>query len=53
MMPAPESLSTPAASISIADAIKAVRICAVVMPGTADLTRAAMAAAWGAEAEVP
>jgi hypothetical protein len=53
MMPAPVLRSTPAVSISIADVVKAVRICAGVMSGSADLTRAAMAAACGAEAEVP
>src|ERR1044072_9494648 len=52
-MPAPESRSTPAASMSMAVEISAVRICAGVKAGFADLTSAAIAPAWGAAAEVP
>jgi hypothetical protein len=51
--PKPESRSTPAASMSRAVEVNAVRSCAVVRPGTADFNSAAMAAAWGAAAEVP
>jgi hypothetical protein len=52
-MPAPVSRSTPGASISIAELIKAVRTCAGVKLGKADLSSPAMAAACGAAAEVP
>src|SRR3989442_1128560 len=53
MMPAPESRSTPAASMSIAPFTSAVWIWAGVNDGFADFTRAAMAAACGAAADVP
>jgi len=33
--------------------VNAVRSCAAVIPGLADFSKAAMAAAWGAAAEVP
>jgi hypothetical protein len=51
IIPAPESLSTPAVSISMADEVRAVRIWAWVAPGAACLSSAAMAAACGAAAE--
>ena len=53
MIPAPESRSTPAASMSIAVEVSAVRICAGVSVPLADLSSAAIAAACGAEADVP
>src|SRR5438067_2405276 len=53
MMPAPESRSTPGLSMSIALVSSAVRTCAVVNDGLADLIRAAIAAACGAAADVP
>ena len=52
-IPEPESRSTPAASISSVVEVKTVRICAVVSEGLADFTRAAIAPACGAAAEVP
>src|SRR5215475_10118164 len=52
-MPAPESRSTPGPSMSIAVLVSAVRICAGVRDGLADLTNPAIAAACGAAAEVP
>ena len=52
-MPAPESRSPPAASISSADPRSAVLIWVLVNPVFADLMSPAMAAACGAAAEVP
>jgi hypothetical protein len=52
-MPTPESRSVPSPSISIAVLVRAVRICACVSDGFADFSRAAMAAACGAAADVP
>ncbi len=52
-IPAPESRSKPAASMSRADALSAARIWAGVGVGLNERSRAAMAAAWGAAAEVP
>src|SRR5215475_14720202 len=52
-MPAPESRSTPGASMSIALTVNAMRICAGVKDGFADLSKPAIAAACGAAAEVP
>ena len=52
-MPTPESRSTPGASMSSAEPSSAVVTCALVAVGLADLTSAAMAAAVGADAEVP
>src|SRR5215471_11506025 len=51
--PWPVSRSTPAASMSIADARSASLICACVKPGLCDLISAAIAAAAGAAADVP
>ena len=53
MMPAPESRSTPGASMSIALPISAARVCSGVKDGLADLINPAIAAACGAAAEVP
>ena len=52
-MPYPESRSTPAARMSSAVCVMAVRIWALVYPGLTDLISAATAAAWGAAADVP
>ena len=52
-IPYPESLSHPGASISRAVFLKACRASAMVRPGLPESINAAMAAAWGAEAEVP
>src|SRR5262245_24962116 len=52
-IPAPESRSTPGASMSIADAMSADRVCAGVNDGFADLMSAAIAAACGAAACPP
>src|SRR6266496_1107956 len=52
-IPAPESRSTPAASMSRADEVSAVRIWAGVGVGLNERSRAAMAAACGAAADVP
>src|SRR6185369_13515798 len=52
-MPKPASLSVPAVSISTAVVVSAVLICACVNVGFADLSKAAIAAACGAAAEVP
>src|SRR5207248_1578564 len=52
-MPAPESRSVPGTSISIAVLVRATLICDCVKAGFADFSRAAMAAACGAAAEVP
>ena len=55
-MPAPESRSTPVASISSADPVMAVRSASCVTlagPPAASSTKAAIAAACGAAAEVP
>jgi hypothetical protein len=49
-MPAPLSRSAPSSATSSAPLISAVRIFAVVMPGTADLMRPAIAPACGAAA---
>src|SRR5262245_7143421 len=53
MMPAPESRSTPAASMSMAVLVRAVRILEADSAGLAALINAAIAAACGAAAEVP
>src|SRR5262245_22074631 len=52
-MPAPESRSTPAASMSMALDVMAIRIWLLVSAGFADLIKAAIAAACGAAADVP
>jgi hypothetical protein len=52
-MPAPLSRSTPAASMSMAEARRPLRSWAGVNVGTADFINAAIAAACGAAAEVP
>src|SRR5262245_14563401 len=52
-IPNPESRSKPVASISMAVLVSARRILFGVNLGLADLSNAAMAAACGAEAEVP
>ena len=52
-MPKPLSRSTPNASMSIAVEVRIVLICVEVRLGFSDLTRAAMAPACGAAAEVP
>ena len=52
-MPTPESWSTPAASMSSADANNAAFTCAAVALGFADHASAAIAAACGAAADVP
>jgi hypothetical protein len=53
MMPAPVSTSTPAAMTSMAVAFNRAMTCALVRLGFADFSSAAIAAAWGAAAEVP
>ena len=53
MIPAPVLRSTPAVSMSIADDVMAVRICAGVSDPLADLISAAIAAACAAAEEVP
>src|SRR6185503_14214068 len=52
-IPAPESLSTPAASMSSAEEVSAVLTCAGVSDGFEDRSNPAMAAACGAAADVP
>ena len=52
-IPNPESRSTPGARISSAVEVKASKICAPVAEGLADFNNAAIAAAWGAAADVP
>ena len=52
-MPAPESRSIPGASMSRAVLVRIVRIWAGVSEGLYVFINAAMAAAWGAAAEVP
>src|ERR1700687_6104520 len=52
-MPTPESRSIPTASMSSAEFSNAVLTCALVAVSLADLIKPAMAAAWGAAAEVP
>lgn len=52
-MPTPESRSPPDASMSRAEPNNAFQIVAGDALGFADWTRAAIAAAWGAAAEVP
>src|SRR6185295_12337440 len=52
-MPAPVVRSTPAVSMSIAEPVSLVLICAGVRVGKADFNRPAIAAACGAAAEVP
>ena len=52
-MPAPESRSAPATMMSSALVVRKLAICALVANGTACFSKAAMAAACGAAADVP
>ena len=52
-MPYPLSRSTPGSMMSIAVLVRMLEICVAVSEGFAPLTSAAIAATWGAAAEVP
>ena len=52
-IPAPELRSVPALMMSTDEAVSAARISPLLISGAADLTRAAIAPACGAAADVP